>query len=76
VNDAERIRVTRAELEFTVQFVIDQNKRLCPGKWPKGPDGSLLAQAIVDHLGRCGWTVTRGPPTPLHSTKDVYGSNH
>lgn len=60
--------VTRDELAFALQFVIEQNRRLCPGKWPTGQDGSALARCILEHFDRCRWRVTAPPPAPLHST--------
>jgi hypothetical protein len=56
------------ELELAVKFVIERNRGLCPGKWPKGPDGSALARRIVEHFALARWRVVAPPPAPLHST--------
>ena len=31
-------------------------------------DPAFMARRITDHLGRCGFVVTRGPPREPHST--------
>lgn len=58
--------VTPDELELMLQVVIQKNRSLCPGKWPKGPDGSALARCIVEQFKLCRWTVVAPPPAPDH----------
>jgi hypothetical protein len=61
-------QVERDELERALKFVIEQNRGLCPGKWPKGPDGLALAKRIAEHFARCRWQVLAPPPPAVHGT--------
>lgn len=63
-----RTLVSRAELEQALKFVLEQNPRLCPGKWPTGRDGAAMARELAAHIELAGWEVTRGPPAVMMST--------
>jgi hypothetical protein len=63
-----RTEVDHWKLELAILYVLGQNRTLCPGKWPKGPDGSALARLIAEHFKLCGWTVTCGPPAEAPTT--------
>ena len=62
--------VSRQELGFDIEMALLKARSLWPSRSDRGRDNpySAMANAVVEHLARCGIRFFRIPPREAHGT--------